>query len=42
LASQVNGATLPPKHGFPLRVVAEGYYGAEWVKYVDSIPVERS
>jgi sulfoxide reductase catalytic subunit YedY len=42
LAYQVNESALPRKHGFPLRVVAEGYYGAEWVKYVDTIRVERS
>ncbi len=34
LAYQVNGEVLPRKHGFPLRVVAEGYYGLDWVKYV--------
>jgi DMSO/TMAO reductase YedYZ molybdopterin-dependent catalytic subunit len=34
LAYGVNGETLPKKHGFPLRVVAEGYYGSNWVKYV--------
>jgi sulfoxide reductase catalytic subunit YedY len=34
LAYQVNGEPLPKKHGFPLRVVAEGYYGSDWVKYV--------
>jgi DMSO/TMAO reductase YedYZ molybdopterin-dependent catalytic subunit len=34
LAYEVNGETLPKKHGFPLRVVAEGYYGSNWVKYV--------
>ena len=34
LAYQVNGAVLPRKHGFPLRIVAEGYYGYDWVKYV--------
>jgi DMSO/TMAO reductase YedYZ molybdopterin-dependent catalytic subunit len=37
LAYAVNGETLPQKHGFPLRVVAEGYYGANWVKYVSKV-----
>jgi sulfoxide reductase catalytic subunit YedY len=39
LAYQVNGETLPVKHGFPLRVVAEGHWGAEWVKYVYRVEV---
>jgi len=34
LAWQVNGESLPQKHGFPLRLVAEGYYGYDWIKYV--------
>jgi sulfoxide reductase catalytic subunit YedY len=34
LAYAVNGETLPQRHGFPLRIVAEDYYGDEWVKYV--------
>lgn len=34
LAYNVNGTRLPQKHGFPLRLVAEGYYGYDWVKYV--------
>lgn len=34
VAYQVNGERLPQKHGFPLRLVAEGYYGYDWVKYV--------
>jgi len=34
LAYGVNGKILPKKHGFPLRIVAEGYYGSNWVKYV--------
>ena len=33
LAYQVNGQPLPRRHGFPLRVVAEGRYGFDWVKY---------
>jgi sulfoxide reductase catalytic subunit YedY len=37
LAWQVNGEPLPEKHGFPLRVVAEEYYGVRWLKYVDTI-----
>ena len=34
LAYRLNGERLPVKHGFPLRVVAEDYYGSDWVKYV--------
>ena len=37
LSYQVNGERLPRKHGFPLRIVAEDYYGDEWVKYVYKI-----
>ena len=37
LALAVNGQPLPEKHGFPLRAVAEGYYGADWVKYVSVV-----
>jgi sulfoxide reductase catalytic subunit YedY len=37
LAYEVNGEKLPRKHGFPLRVVAEDYYGDDWVKYVYKI-----
>ena len=37
LAYHVNGSALPQKHGFPMRLVAEGHYGARWVKYVDRI-----
>jgi len=40
LAYRVNGKDLPKKHGFPLRVVAEGYYGSDWVKYVSKVAVE--
>lgn len=37
LAYEVNGEKLPRKHGFPLRIVAEDYYGDDWVKYVYKI-----
>jgi DMSO/TMAO reductase YedYZ molybdopterin-dependent catalytic subunit len=40
LAYQVNESTLPQKHGFPLRLVAEGHYGSEWVKYVWNVKAE--
>ncbi len=40
LAYQVNGQILPQRHGFPLRVVAEGYYGYDWVKYVSKVTVD--
>ena len=41
LAYEVNGQVLPRKHGFPLRIVAEGHYGFDWVKYVEKITVEK-
>jgi len=34
LSYGVNGQDLPVKNGFPIRVVADGYYGYTWVKYV--------
>ena len=37
LAYAVNGEKLPQRHGFPLRIVAEDYYGSDWVKYVYKI-----
>lgn len=39
LAYEVNGVALPRKHGFPLRVVAQDYYGGDWLKYVYQIEV---
>jgi sulfoxide reductase catalytic subunit YedY len=39
LAYGVNSKILPQKHGFPLRVVAEGYYGSYWVKYAYKVNV---
>jgi DMSO/TMAO reductase YedYZ molybdopterin-dependent catalytic subunit len=41
LAYGVNGETLPKRHGFPLRVVAEDYYGNDWVKYVYKMTMEQ-
>ena len=40
LAYEVNGKALPKRNGFPLRVVAEGYYGDDWVKYVGRLSLE--
>jgi sulfoxide reductase catalytic subunit YedY len=40
LAYAVNGKILPQKHGSPLRVVADGTFGSDWVKYVYGIEVE--
>jgi sulfoxide reductase catalytic subunit YedY len=42
LAYNVNDIALPKRHGFPLRVVAEDYYGGEWVKYVYKITAEKA
>lgn len=40
LAYAVNGKTLPIRNGFPLRIVAEGNYGSDWVKYVSTLVLE--
>jgi DMSO/TMAO reductase YedYZ molybdopterin-dependent catalytic subunit len=42
LAYRVNDGVLPKKHGFPLRVVAEDYYGGNWVKYVYKVTAIRT
>ena len=39
LPYEVNGQVLPPEHGYPLRVVIEGKYGKEWVKWIEHIEV---
>ncbi|MEJ2657644.1 MAG: molybdopterin-dependent oxidoreductase [Desulfobacterales bacterium] len=39
LAYGVNGKPLPVKNGFPLRVVAQGHYGFNWVKYVYRVTI---
>jgi sulfoxide reductase catalytic subunit YedY len=37
LAYEVDGQTLPKEHGYPVRLVAKGKYGALWVKWVNRI-----
>jgi DMSO/TMAO reductase YedYZ molybdopterin-dependent catalytic subunit len=39
LAWEVNGAPLPTEHGFPLRLVAPGWYGVANVKWLKRIEV---
>jgi DMSO/TMAO reductase YedYZ molybdopterin-dependent catalytic subunit len=40
LAFEMNGAPLPPQHGFPLRLVVPGWYGMTNVKWLESIRVD--
>ena len=37
LAYEMNGAPLPPQHGFPLRLVVPGWYGMQNVKWLSRI-----
>jgi len=37
LAYEMNGAPLPPQHGFPLRLVVPGWYGMTSVKWLAEI-----
>ncbi|MFN8652870.1 MAG: sulfite oxidase [Gemmatimonadales bacterium] len=39
LADRMNGAPLAPEHGFPLRAVVPGYYGARSVKWLGQVVV---
>jgi DMSO/TMAO reductase YedYZ molybdopterin-dependent catalytic subunit len=39
LAYAINGVPLPPQHGFPLRLIAPGWYGMTHVKWLRSITV---
>jgi DMSO/TMAO reductase YedYZ molybdopterin-dependent catalytic subunit len=39
LAYDMNDETLPVKHGFPLRLVAPGWAGDSWVKWLTSVRV---
>ncbi|KAI9852014.1 MAG: hypothetical protein M1838_002137 [Thelocarpon superellum] len=42
LALQMNGKTITPNHGYPVRVIAPGVAGARSVKWLDRITVQRS
>jgi DMSO/TMAO reductase YedYZ molybdopterin-dependent catalytic subunit len=37
LAVRMNGASLPPDHGLPVRLVVPGWYGCACIKWVDLI-----
>jgi DMSO/TMAO reductase YedYZ molybdopterin-dependent catalytic subunit len=39
LVYEMNGAPLPPQHGFPLRLVVPGWYGMTQVKWLHEITV---
>ncbi len=39
LAYEMNGAPLPPQHGYPLRLVVPGWYGMASVKWLSRIEV---
>jgi DMSO/TMAO reductase YedYZ molybdopterin-dependent catalytic subunit len=39
LAYELNGAPLPPQHGFPLRLLVPGWYGMTNVKWLERITV---
>jgi len=39
LCYEMNGAPLPPLHGFPVRVIAPGWYGVANVKWLERIEV---
>jgi len=39
LAYEMNGQPLPVQHGFPLRVIAPGWAGDSWVKWLQHIEV---
>jgi len=39
LAFEMNAEALPASHGFPLRVIAPGWAGDSWIKWVTNIEV---
>ena len=42
LCYEVNGQTLPPKHGYPLRLIVPGWYGITQVKWLKRIEVRTT
>src|SRR6266487_27173 len=42
LCYEMNGASLPPEHGYPLRLIAPGWYGVANVKWLTRIEVTDS
>jgi DMSO/TMAO reductase YedYZ molybdopterin-dependent catalytic subunit len=42
IALEMNGATLPPDHGFPARLVVPGWIGVANIKWLGSIEVSTS
>ncbi len=42
LAYEMNGAPLPPQHGFPLRLVVPGWYGMTNVKWLERIELANT
>lgn len=40
LAFSMNGESLPPEHGYPLRLIVPGYIGARSVKWLASITLQ--
>jgi DMSO/TMAO reductase YedYZ molybdopterin-dependent catalytic subunit len=40
LAYAVNDQILPKEHGYPVRLVAKGKYGSDWVKWVNHIEIK--
>lgn len=42
VAYAMNGAPLPPQHGFPLRLIVPGWYGMAAVKWLRDIRVDET
>jgi DMSO/TMAO reductase YedYZ molybdopterin-dependent catalytic subunit len=41
LAYEMNGAMLPPDHGFPLRLIVPGWIGVANIKWIGQIEISR-